>query len=52
VAAGESSDDEQYLLDVPNKVRQSRQVSKEDRTGAKTPQRTPRSASKEEEKYV
>ncbi|XP_059471148.1 microtubule-associated protein futsch [Neocloeon triangulifer] len=50
LAAGESSDDDQYLPDVPNKGRQSRQINKEDRTGAKTPLRTPRSASRDEEK--
>lgn len=50
MAAGESSDDEQYYFDGQNKCRQSRQLTMDDRTGAKTPQRTPRSASKEEEK--
>ncbi|CAB3374142.1 Hypothetical predicted protein [Cloeon dipterum] len=50
LAAGDSSDDDQFLPDVPNKGRQSRQVTKDDRTGAKTPQKTPRSASKDEEK--
>jgi hypothetical protein len=50
VAAGESSDDELYYYDGQSKSRQSRQLTMDDRTGAKTPQRTPRSASKEEEK--
>jgi hypothetical protein len=48
MALEESSDDEP-LIEIAGKSRGSRLAGKEDRTGARTPQRNQRSASREEE---
>lgn len=48
MALEESSDDEP-LIEIAGKSRSSRQPVREDRTGARTPQRNPRAASREDE---